>query len=480
MPPVLVWFRRNLRVADNAALAAAAEAGRPVIPVYILTEEDAGGASRWWLHHSLASLDQELRQRSSGLVIRSGAAEEVLEDLAKETGAGAIFFSRRYEPASRDEEAAIEAALGERAELHAFDDSLLHHPRAVTTQSGTPYRVFTPFWKAASSLGEPALPDAAPGTIEFASKLPASENLDDLELLPRAPDWAQGLRDTWQPGEAGALNRVDELETVVGDYDEGRDRPDLDATSRLSPHLHFGEVSVRQVWHAVRGFEARQQASRGGGALLRQLYWRDFSTYLLYHFPKLPSEPLREEFKAFPWSDDDDLLRAWQRGLTGYPIVDAGMRQLWTTGWMHNRVRMIVASFLVKDLLIPWQEGADWFLDTLVDADLANNSASWQWVAGCGTDAAPYFRIFNPVLQGKKFDPDGAYVRRWVPEIGRLPNNVIHEPWKASTAAPNAAGAIRLGADYPAPIVDHGAAREEALAAYQSIRGNRTSKDAPG
>ena len=479
MPPVIVWFRRNLRIADNAALAAAAESSRPIIPLYILTEGDSGGASRWWLHHSLASLDGELRRRGSGLVIRTGAASDVLRDVVKESGAKAIFLARRYEPASRAEEEAVEADLDADVDIHAFDDSLLHHPQTVMTQGGTPFRVFTPFWKAASSLGEPPLPDAAPDAIDFEASPPASERLDDLDLLPRAPDWAQGLRDTWAPGEPGGLNRVDELEAVVQDYAEDRDRPDRDATSRLSPHLHFGEVSVRQVWHAVRGFEARLRASKGAESLLRQLYWRDFSAYLLYHSPKLPSEPLREEFNAFPWSDDEDLLRAWQQGQTGYPIVDAGMRQLWATGWMHNRVRMIAASFLVKDLLIPWQQGADWFLDTLVDADLANNSASWQWVAGCGTDAAPYFRIFNPVLQGKKFDPEGAYVRHWVPELASLPNEDIHEPWKAAAATLEAAG-IRPGADYPAPIVDHGAARDAALAAYQDIRGKRTSNDAPG
>ena len=477
MPPVIVWFRRNLRFADNAALTAATESKQPVIPLYVLTDEDTGGASRWWLHHSLASLDRELRRLGSGLVIRSGAAPDVLEELVEETGANAVFFSRRYEPASRAEETALEEALEPSAEIHAFDDSLLHHPEVVKTQAGTPFRVFTPFWKAASSLGEPPPAAASPDSLELAPDLPDSESLDELALLPRQPDWAQGLRDTWQPGEPGALNRLDELEAVVRDYAERRDRPDLDATSRLSAHLHFGEISVRQVWHAVRGFEARLRASKGAESLLRQLYWRDFSTYLLYHLPKLPSEPLREEFNAFPWSDDEDLLRAWQKGQTGYPIVDAGMRQLWETGWMHNRVRMIVASFLVKDLLIPWQQGADWFLDTLVDADLANNSASWQWVAGCGTDAAPYFRIFNPVLQGKKFDPDGNYVRHWVPEIAGLPDAVIHEPWKAK--ALDAAG-IRLGEDYPEPIVDHGAARDEALAAYQAIRGSRTSNEAPG
>ena len=461
MKPVLLWFRRNLRVADNAALTAAAESGCPVIPVYIRTEGDRGGASSWWLHHSLVSLDHELRGLGSKLVICSGEPADVLQDLLAA------------------EEALVDSRLDDQIDIEAFDDSLLHHPNSVHTQSNTPYRVFTPFWKAASALGEPSAPLPVPSSIEAAARSPESLSIEDLGLLPKTPDWAQGLRDTWAPGEPGGLHRLDELGSVVQYYGEHRDRPDLDATSRLSPHLHFGEVSVRQVWQAVRGIEARQRASKGAEALLRQLYWRDFSTYLLFHFPDLPDQPLRDEFRDFPWMDDAAGLRAWQQGMTGYPIVDAGMRQLWSSGWMHNRVRMIAASFLVKDLLVPWQQGADWFLDTLVDADLANNSASWQWVAGCGTDAAPYFRIFNPVLQGKKFDPEGAYVRRWIPELAELPNDVIHEPWKASEPLLADAG-IELGNHYPRPIVDHGAARDHALAAYQAIRGNRTSKDAPG
>ena len=479
MQPVLLWFRRNLRVADNIALIAAADTGRPVIPVYVHTARDVGGASRWWLHHSLAGLDNELRKLGSALVIRSGNPAAELAKLAEESGADAVFFSRRYEPVSRAEEEDVDEALGEQVELHGFDDSLLNHPNAVMTQSGSPYRVFTPFWKASSRLGEPPEPQPAPDSIEFSSAAPESVALEELDLLPKAPDWAGGLRDAWSPGEDGALRRLDELESVLEQYAGHRDRPDLDATSRLSPHLHFGEVSVRQVWHAVRGMEMRQRASKGAEMLLRQLYWRDFSSYLLFHFPALPEQPLRGEFEQFPWSDDTTALRAWQRGKTGYPIVDAGMRQLWTTGWMHNRVRMIVASFLVKDLLIPWQQGADWFLDTLVDADLANNSASWQWVAGCGTDAAPYFRIFNPVLQGQKFDPEGDYVRHWVPEIAGLPGRHIHAPWEASEETLSAADVV-LDQTYPAPIVNHSAARDEALAAYQEIRGNRASKVAPG
>ena len=479
MKPVLLWLRRNLRLADNAPLIAAAETGRPVIALYVRSAQDVGGASQWWLHHSLASLDHDLGEFGSSLVIRSGDAGEVLAEVASETGADSVFFSRRYEPASREQEQGLEDALGDRLELRAFDDSLLNHPSAVMTQGGSPYKVFTPFWKASSRLGEPPAPAAVPHAINFATDLPASQPLDELRLLPSAPDWAGGLRSEWQPGESGAHRRLEALEPVLQAYGEHRDRPDLDATSRLSPHLHFGEISVRQLWHTVRAMEARLPATRGAEMLLRQLYWRDFSAYLLYHFPTLPEQPLRGEFEQFPWVDDERALRAWQKGMTGYPIVDAGMRQLWASGWMHNRVRMIVASFLVKDLLIPWQRGADWFLDTLVDADLGNNAASWQWVAGCGTDAAPYFRIFNPVLQGRKFDPQGAYVRRWVPELAGLPDRHIHDPWNAPFEALASAG-LTLGEQYPEPMVDHGAARDAALEAYQAIRGTRSSKVAPG
>jgi deoxyribodipyrimidine photo-lyase len=456
MKPAILWFRRNLRLLDNAALIAAAESGRPVIPLYILDEQDMGGASRWWLHHSLKCLADQLRSSGGSLMLRKGSPDKVLRQLCDETGADMLCYARRYEPISRHQEQEIEAALDDKVDIRAFDDGLLHGPDAVMTQSGTPFRVFTPFWKAASSLGEPELPEAVPSSLNFLADKPDSLALDALELLPTRPDWAEKLHDTWSPGETAGLDRLDELEPIAEAYDKTRDRPDLDATTRLSPHLHFGEVSVRQVWHAVQQLQHQLLSSAGSAAILRQLYWREFSTYLLFHFPSLPDKPLREEFEFFAWSDDDSRLRAWQRGETGYPIVDAGMRQLWQTGWMHNRVRMIAASFLVKDLLIPWQEGAAWFMDTLVDADLANNSASWQWVAGSGTDAAPYFRIFNPALQQKKFDPHERYVRRWIPEL-----------------SDNGLG------DYPEPIVDHGEARQEALDAYSAIKGMRASKQAP-
>ena len=469
MAPALLWFRRNLRLSDNAALLAAAEAGDPIIPVYVVDELDAGGASRWWLHHSLLSLDKELRKLGSSLLLLSGKPETVLGELAARSGAGSLFYARRLEPEARRQEQRLERALGSELQIAALEDGNLNPPNRPMTKSGTPFRVFTPYWRAASALPEPPRPRRVPEKLSFAEQVMESRQLEELVLLPTEPDWAEGLRDTWTPGENGALQRLDDIGSAAMHYADERDRPDRDSTSRLSPHLHFGEVSPRQVWHALNDAGADPATSVGAAALCRQLYWRDFSAYLLFHFPTLPDKPLRGEFEHFPWAEDPDGLRAWQRGRTGYPIVDAGMRQLWTTGWMHNRVRMIVASFLVKDLLIPWQHGADWFLDTLVDADLANNSASWQWVAGCGTDAAPYFRIFNPVLQGKKFDPDGRYVRRWVPELADMPVKHIHEPWSAPPETQASCGVV-IGDDYPAPIVDHGRARQDALAGYQVVR----------
>ncbi len=468
MSPVILWFRRNLRLHDNLALCAATDSGRPVLPVYVLDELDSGGASRWWLHHSLLALDSRLRHHGAGLIVRSGDPAQVLPELVAATAAEAVYFSRRYEPQARAQERSLEKALDERCDFCGFHDSVIRQPESVMTQSGTPYKVFTPFWKAASAPGDPEQPLSVPTRLDTTTAGLEPRDIDELGLLPAGPDWAGGLREAWTPGEIGASERLDAACAIAGDYDDHRDRPDLEGTSRLSPHLHFGELSPRQVWHDVRSATAASR-QKGADALLRQLYWRDFSTYLLYHFPRLPDEPLREEFRQFPWTDDQEGLEAWQRGHTGYPIVDAGMRQLWATGWMHNRVRMIVASFLVKDLLVPWQAGADWFLDTLVDADLANNSASWQWVAGCGTDAAPYFRIFNPVLQGKKFDPMGDYVRHWVPELDRLPAKLIQEPWKASLDEQKSAN-VMIGEDYPEPIVDHAAARDLALEAYRAIR----------
>ena len=473
MAPAIIWFRRNLRLYDNLALIAAAESGHPVLPVYVVDELDSGSASRWWLHHSLAALDKSLRQRGSSLLILKGSPETVLHELIEYTGAEFLSYCRRHEPVARAQEEALILSGAAKIEIQSFNDGYLNPPEPILTKGGTPFRVFTPYWNAASSHTEIPVPKPVPD-LRFATHNFKSLSLADLKLLPVNPDWACRFPETWTPGEDVALQRLDSIEEAARNYDSERDRPDKDTTSHLSPHLHFGEVSVRQVVNSIRISSAGSDVSQGGAALQRQLYWRDFSAYLLFHFPSLPEAPLRREFEFFPWSSDNGALKAWQLGMTGYPIVDAGMRQLWATGWMHNRVRMIVASFLVKDLLIPWQHGADWFLDTLVDADLANNSASWQWVAGCGTDAAPYFRIFNPTLQGKKFDPNGRYVRRWVPELTDLPTEYIHEPWRVDSETQSSCGVL-IGRDYPEPIVDHGVARKNALAAYHHARDRNAS-----
>lgn len=472
----LVWFRQDLRLSDNPALAAAVKYDGPIFPVWIWSpEEDGrwppGAASRWWLHQSLTRLDASLRRIGSRLICRRGPAQEALRQLSKETGANTVFWNRFYEPAAIDRDTRIKAALqNENRIVESFNGSLLFEPGAVQTQQGRPYQVFTPFWKACLKMPEPAPPLRAPTRLPTPSHWPASLPIKRLALEPLI-DWAEGLRANWHPGEAGAsecLRRF--LDEGVGDYAEERNRPDHRGTSRLSPHIHFGEISARQIWSELRKQKHNTtQAREAIRVFTGELGWREFAHHLLFHFPQTPQEPLRIEFNDFPWQSDRDNLRAWQRGRTGFPIVDAGMRELWHTGWMHNRVRMIVASFLVKDLLIPWQEGTAWFWDTLVDADLANNTLGWQWTAGCGADAAPYFRIFNPVTQGEKFDPDGDYVRRWVPELRGLPNKWIHKPWEAPTTVLVDAG-IERNRSYPQPIVDHSAARSRALEVFAGIK----------
>ncbi|MGF1641638.1 MAG: cryptochrome/photolyase family protein [Rhodospirillales bacterium] len=476
--PVVVWFRQDLRLADNPALAAAVDGERAVVAVYVLDDETpgrwrTGGAARWWLHHGLAALAADLGRLGAPLVLRRGRAADQIEALAAEVGAAAVHWNGQPEPHWRATDTELERRLAARGVApRAFTAATLFEPATIVNLQGTPFRVFTPFWKACLAAAPPGPPLPAPRRLRTVSPPPDGDSLADWALLPTRPDWAGGLRDTWRPGEAGARAR---LRTFVDDHLAGygrlRDRPEPGATSRLSPHLHFGEVSARQVWHVVQHrMAADPSAAHGGAAFLRELGWREFCTHLLHDHPDLAEAPLQPRFARFPWKDDGTALRAWQRGSTGYPIVDAGMRQLWHTGWMHNRVRMIVASFLVKHLLLPWQWGEAWFWDTLVDADLANNAGGWQWVAGCGADAAPYFRIFNPILQGEKFDPDGAYVRRWVPELARVPARWIHRPWQAPPLELAAAG-VRLGAGYPSPIVDHGEARARALAALASVSG---------
>ncbi|MEO1224467.1 MAG: deoxyribodipyrimidine photo-lyase [Pseudomonadota bacterium] len=478
--PTIVWFRQDLRLADNPALVRAAKTGAPVLALYVLDDETEGpwrlgGASRWWLHHSLAALDRELRQLGTQLILRRGAADRVVMDLVDEVDAVSVTWNRCYEPAARDRDARLKAALKARGiDVTSHKSALLFEPWSVSTQDDKPYRVFTPFWRACLNLPEPAAPEKVPSRLTGPADHPASDAIENWALLPTAPDWTGGLRETWQPGEAGAAARLDAfLDGAIDGYGKLRNRPDIDGTSRLSPHLHFGEIGPRQVWHAVKARLANDGPSStesSAWSFLRELGWREFSYNLLYHFPRLPTEPLDQRFADFPWgARNDAALSAWQRGLTGYPIVDAGMRQLYAIGWMHNRVRMIVASFLIKDLMIPWQQGEAWFWDTLVDADLANNAASWQWVAGCGADAAPYFRVFNPVLQGEKFDADGTYVRRWVPELSSLPNRYIHKPWEAPADVLMAAD-VTLGETYPLPLVNHADARKAALNAYETVK----------
>lgn len=469
MTPAVVWFRNDLRLADNPALAAATDRGGPVIPVFIWpTEGEAawfpGAASRWWLNRSLAALSADLKTRGSRLIICRGPAEKALFDLLKASGATAVFWNRRYEPAAISHDETLKKKLRDRGiTTKSFNASLLFEPWTIRNGGGQAYRVFTPYWRAC--LSQPVAPvlSDAPGKLRAPEVWPRSLELPDLDLEPKL-DWASGLQTTWHPGEAGAKVQLKRFrEEALQAYSVGRDRPAELGTSRLSPHLHFGEISPRQVRRSIL-----EIGGPAGEVYLRQIGWREFAHHVLYDQPESPSQPLRAEFAAFPWKHDPKALTAWQQGKTGYPLVDAGMRELWHTGWMHNRVRMVVASFLVKHLLIDWQEGAAWFWDTLVDANLANNTLGWQWAAGCGADAAPYFRIFNPVLQGEKFDPAGAYVRRWVPEIAALPDAFIHKPWKAPTAILGECGVV-LGQTYPNPIVDHAAARARALSALGTI-----------
>ncbi len=470
----------DLRLRDNPALAAALLRGAPVLPVWILDEGEngrwaTGAASRWWLHHSLAALRDSLASRGLPLVLRRGEAAEILPTLAAETGAGAVYWNRRYEPAVIARDKALKERLrGAGIEVKSFNGALLHEPHEIANKQGGPFQVFTPFWR---TCGEKpvASPVALPRGNGVAPQVAVrSAALEELALLPRL-DWAVQFSKRWRPGEAGAAAQLERFFAKrVERYADQRDEPSAEAVSELSPHLHFGETSPRLIW--ARALEASRESgvfpsSRGVQKFLTEVGWREFAHHLLYHFPDTPEKPLRAEFSAFPWADDPhgDKFRAWTRGRTGYPIVDAGMRELWATGWMHNRVRMVAASFLVKHLRLPWLSGAEWFWDTLVDADLASNTLGWQWTAGCGADAAPYFRIFNPVLQGEKFDPGGTYVRRWVPELAKLPNAYLHKPWMAPTDTLLAAG-VRLGETYPRPLVDHAKARDEALAALSSLR----------
>lgn len=471
----LVWLRHSLRLRDHPALVHAAEQGA-VVPVFVWAPEEEGDwppgpAAQWWLHHALQDLDERLRARGSRLILRTGPTIDALRDCLDATGADRVVWNRRYEPplARRDEE--VQAALDKQGiETQAFESQILHDPTAVETTSGGPYHVYTPFWK---KVRKESLLDTRPPLdipdLPAPDAWPASEPVEALDLRPEA-DRAGGLQEVWTPTIDAAHDRLDyTLKHILGDYGTARDRPDMDGTSRLSPYLHHGQLSPRQVWHRVVTWADDTGRHDAAEPFLREIVFREFSYHWLYHYPDTPTETYRDKFRAFPWRDDAEALARWKRGQTGYPIVDAGMRQLKETGWMHNRVRMIVASFLTKDLMLHWRHGARWFWTMLVDADLADNTFNWQWTAGCGADAQPFFRIFNPVSQSERHDPNGAYIRRYVPELADLPDDAIHAPWEESDARLRALG-VSLGETYPRPIVDHGEARDEALAAYEEVK----------
>ena len=470
----ILWLRRDLRLADNPALNEAVATCAQVLPIYIHCPEEEvpwapGAASNWWLHRSLTALDQSLRERGSRLAIERGESLQTLVRVARGVGATRVFWNRLYDPATRERDARIKVALrGQGLECRSHKAALLFEPWEVRTGAGESYRVYSAFWRRCAPGLRELVPLAAPEGLPPAPEYPGTD-LGVLGLLPRIP-WDQGLRERWQPGEAAALARARSfIAQGLAGYGQQRDWPAIAGTSSLSPYLHFGEIGPRQVLALI----AEQHVDLQGPveAYVREILWREFAYHLLYHFPATTDQPLDPRFTRFPWREDRDgiLLRAWQRGRTGIPLVDAGMRELWRTGWMHNRVRMVVASFFTKNLRLPWQQGARWFWDTLVDADLASNTLGWQWSAGCGADAAPYFRIFNPVRQGERFDPEGAYVRRWCPELARLPAKYVHQPWSAPAPVIQGAG-VRLGLDYPHPVVDLGQSRAQALDAFESIK----------
>jgi len=477
--PVIVWFREDLRLSDNPALHAAVQKGRPIVCLYIFMDgEDGarplGGASRWWLDKSLKALAKDIEQLGGQLTVRAGDGSACLDKVIEETGADAVFWNRRYGAAERDTDAAIKSGLKDRGiAVESFNARLLVEPWVLKTGSGGFYKVFTPFWKALRGCYE--APAALPRPKNLSGPKLGTLSIDELGLHPKTPEWSAGFDAMWTPGEDGAAERLEAfLDGPVDDYPKERDLPGKeDGTSGLSPHLRFGEISPAQVWRAaLPAMESGRVSEDGGWKFLSEIGWREFSYVLLYHQPDLAEANYNSDFDHMPWRTDDAALKAWQTGQTGYPIVDAGMRQLWETGWMHNRVRMIVASFLTKHLLLHWREGEDWFWDTLVDADPASNPASWQWTAGSGADAAPYFRVFNPITQGEKFDSDGAFVRRWVPEIADLPNKHLHSPWTADKDTLAKAG-VTLGKDYPKPLVEHKTARERALDAYETLKSQR-------
>ncbi len=473
--PIIMWFRQDLRLADNPALVHAVESGKPVVAIYIHDEvspeiRPVGSAQKWWLHHSLNSLSDSLNTRGCRLFLFRGAASDIVDAVVDQTKADAICWNRRYGEGEQAVDASIKEtfrASGNKA--NSFAGLLMHEPKLLRTGGGAPYKVYTPFWRKFDETVQPRLPVPMPEAINgYKGKL-SDEKIEDWNFLPRQPDWAKEVAETWTPGEDAAQKAAIEfLSANLKDYDTTRDQPGPNRTSRMSPHLRFGEISPYTLWHGSRD-NKYSSGDHARTTWAKELVWREFSYHLLQEWPKLHEENFKEKFDDFPWQDDATALRAWQTGQTGYPIVDAGMRQLWQTGWMHNRVRMIVASFLIKHLLIDWREGEKWFWDTLVDGDPACNPAQWQWVAGSGADAAPFFRIFNPIMQAEKFDNHGHYIRRYVPELAQLPNEHLPAPWDAPADVLKEAG-VTLGETYPEPIVNHKAARNRALEALATLK----------
>ena len=473
---IIVLLRSDLRVRDNPALHAAIQQGRTVSALYVFDTADPHqrtGASLWWLNRSLRAIEAFLTKLNIRLILRRGDNLASINETLSATGSNAVFWNRRYATAHIEQDKAIKSALGHKGiEARSFSATLLREPWEIATKSETPFKVFTPFWKTLRHLGPARDFYPIPGALEAMGNPVKSDAIDNWALAPTAPNWAAEFETHWTPGEHGAQQALRSfIDQRINDYAENREIPSLKGTSLLSPHLAFGEISALDIWHQISdAIDAANISAKNAEKFLSEIAWREFSYHLLYHNPTMPNEPLRENFANFPWREDNTTLTAWQLGQTGIPIIDAGMRQLWRTGWMHNRVRMIVASFLTKNLRVNWIHGERWFWDTLVDADIANNSASWQWVAGCGADAAPYFRIFNPVTQGERFDPDGTYVKTFVPELADLHKKHIHAPWKAPDMLLANAN-IKLGETYPLPIVDLAISRRDALKAYEEIKG---------